>query len=103
MYRINKSVLAHFASISEKRQKHKIKHNLMEIIFIVLVCTISGCDDWQDIELFAKEREDWFRKHIELANGIPSHDTIERVFRWIEPKQFEKCFICWTNEFVFVN
>ena len=99
MYRIDKSVLAHFASIQEKRQECKIRHNLMEIIFIVLVCTIAGCDDWQDIELFAKEREEWFRKHIELPHGIPSHDTIERVFRWIEPKQFEKCFICWTNEF----
>jgi predicted transposase YbfD/YdcC len=99
MDNINKSVLLHFVSIMEKRQEYKIKHNLMEIIFIVLVCTIAGCDDWQDIELFAKEREEWFKKHIELPNGIPSHDTIERVFRWIEPKQFEKCFICWTNGF----
>ena len=99
MNNINESVLYHFASIIEIRQESKIKHNLMEIMFIVLVSTIAGCDDWQEIELFAKERVDWFRKHIELPNGIPSHDTLERVFRWIEPKQFEKCFICWTNEF----
>ena len=96
---LNDSILMHFAGIIEIRQECKIKHDLMEIIFIVLVCTIAGCNDWQDIELFAKEREDWFRKHIELPNGLPSHDTLERVFRWIEPKQFEKCFICWTNEF----
>jgi predicted transposase YbfD/YdcC len=99
MDNINKSVLFHFAGIIEKRQESKIKHNLMEIMFIVLVSTIAGCDDWQEIELFAKEREYWFKKHIELPNGIPSHDTMERVFRWIEPKQFEKSFICWTNDF----
>lgn len=99
MCNINESVLVHFSSIIEKRQECKIKHNLMEVIFIALVSAIAGCDDWQDIEFFAKEREEWFRKHIELPNGIPSHDTMERVFRWIEPKQFEKCFICWTNEF----
>lgn len=98
MTRIMESVMVHFKGIQDIRQAVKVKHDLLEIIFITLVCTIAGCDDWQSIELFAKERIDWFKKHLELSNGIPSHDTLERVFRWINPKHFEKCFILWTTE-----
>lgn len=39
----------------------------------------------------------WFRKYLVLENGIPSHDMFERCFRIINPKQFQKCFIAWTE------
>lgn len=29
--------------------------------------------------------------------GVPSHDTYERVFRWINPKIFMQSFMDWTN------
>lgn len=96
---IEESVMLHFRGIQDIRQEVKIKHSLLEIIFIALVCTIADCDDWQEMEIFAKERLEWFKKHLELPNGIPSHDTLERVFRWINPKHFEKCFVSWTSEF----
>jgi predicted transposase YbfD/YdcC len=32
-----------------------------------------------------------------LKNGIPSHDTINRVFQVINPRQFERCFAKWSN------
>lgn len=96
---IEESVMVHFRGIQDIRQEVKIKHSLLEIIFIALVCTIADCDDWQEMEIFAKERVEWFKKHLELPNGIPSHDTLERVFRWINPKHFEKCFVSWTSEF----
>jgi predicted transposase YbfD/YdcC len=97
--KIEESVMVHFRGIHDIRQEGKVKHNLLEIIFITLVCTIADCNDWQEIEIFAKERLEWFKKHLELPNGIPSHDTLERVFRWINPKHFEKCFVNWTSEF----
>jgi len=30
-----------------------------------------------------------------LPNGIPSHDTIARVFSRLKPEQFQKCFLSW--------
>ncbi|WP_243751420.1 ISAs1 family transposase [Paraburkholderia sp. BL10I2N1] len=36
---------------------------------------------------------DWLRRHVQLRNGIPSHDTFRRVFAALNPKQFEACFI----------
>ena len=38
---------------------------------------------------------EWLKKILELPNGIPSHDTIARVFSRLKPEQFQKCFLSW--------
>lgn len=43
------------------------------------------------------EKVDWFKKYVEFLYGVPSHDTYERVFRWINPKIFMQSFLDWTN------
>lgn len=97
------SIMSFFEVIEDKRDAWKVKHNLLEIIFIAIVATVCGMDTWQDIADFAEERETWFRKYMRLDNGIPSHDTMERCFKFIEPKQFQKCFISWTDSLRNVN
>lgn len=84
-----------FANIPDERQEWKVKHKLVDIIFIAVVATIADCDDWEEIEWFGKLKENWFRKYLELPNGIPSHDTIERVFSWIDPDKFRGAFMAW--------
>jgi len=32
---------------------------------------------------------------LELSNGIPSHDTFGRVFKLLDPEQFEEMFQKW--------
>jgi predicted transposase YbfD/YdcC len=86
-----------FAAIPDERQEWKTKHKLIDIIFIAVVCTIADCDDWEDVEWFANLRIDWFKKYLELPNGIPSHDTTERVFSWIDADAFGKCFREWVG------
>lgn len=38
------------------------------------------------------------KQFLELPNGIPSHDTIARVFARIDPLEFEQCFRDWVKE-----
>jgi len=90
----------HFGIIEDKRQEKKVMHKLIDILFIAVAGTIANASDWQEIEIFAREREDWFRKYLELPNGVPTHQTFERVFQWLDPKQFEKCFIRWVQDIV---
>lgn len=94
----NSLFINYFGIIKDKRQQAKVRHKLIDILFISVAATIANASDWKDIEIFAIKREQWFRKFLELPNGIPSHDTFERTFRWIDPKQFEKCFIHWVKE-----
>jgi predicted transposase YbfD/YdcC len=84
-----------FRSLPDERQEWKIKHKLVDIIFIAVVATIADCDDWEEIEWFARKKEGWLRKYIELPGGIPSHDTMERVFAWIDPELFRAAFLSW--------
>lgn len=65
--------------IEDVRQARKVRHKLKDILVIVLFATLANADDWVEMELFAKEYQDFLRKYIELKNGIPSHDTLNRV------------------------
>jgi hypothetical protein len=49
-------------------------HKLLDILFLTLCAVICGMDDWESIEEWALERLQWLRGHVELKNGIPSHD-----------------------------
>ncbi|GHS89754.1 hypothetical protein FACS1894201_11080 [Bacteroidia bacterium] len=39
----------------------------------------------------------FLRQILELKNGIPSHDTINRVFSILNPRAFERLFMEWAN------
>ncbi len=88
----------HLKGVTDKRQKSKVRHKLVDILFIAVVATIANASCWAEIAEFAKERFEWLKKYIELPNGIPSHDTIERAFQWIDGVEFERCFILWMRE-----
>jgi len=36
--------------------------------------------------MFAKSKEKWLKKFLELPNGIPSHDTMQRVISLLNPE-----------------
>ena len=81
--------------IEDFRQQSKVKHNLKDIIVIVLFATISNANTWEEIEDFAKANEDYLRKYLELKNGIPSHDTIQRAMTMIRTEQLQQLQLRW--------
>lgn len=78
----------HFKTIPDPRIDRGKKYLLEDIIFIAIVSIICGADDWNEIEVFAKLKINWFRKYSPLPNGIPSHDTFNRVFSLLDPKKY---------------
>jgi len=87
-----------FNMIEDTRQPNKVHHKLVDIIFIVIAATVANCNSWEEIHLFAKRHEEWLRKYIELPYGIPVPITFQRIFRWIDPKQFESVFTIWMQD-----
>lgn len=81
------------------RQTGKIKHQLGDIVMIVLICTLADIEEWEDMEDFAIHHEDVLRKYLNLENGIPSHDTINRVMSMINPNELNTLLQKW-NELV---
>jgi predicted transposase YbfD/YdcC len=85
-----------FNRIKDPRKvKNRCKHKLSDILIITICSFLSSVESWQEVELFAKSREKWFKKYLELPGGIPSHDTFLRVFKLIDPALFEKVFFEW--------
>jgi len=91
------SIHKYFQDISDPRVKNRSDHLLMDILVIALLATLAGAESFNDIELFAKNKEAWLQTFLILPGGIPSHDTFNRVFSLIVPEEFSKCFVAWTQ------
>jgi len=94
------TLIEHFKDIEDPRLQRKQLHKLDDIFFITLCAVICGCDGWVAIEKFANIKRSWFEQYLSLENGIPSHDTLGRIFSLIDPKQFQTCFSSWIKEIV---
>ena len=81
--------------IEDVRQKKKVRHLLKDILVIVLFATLANADDWVEIALFAQVYEEYLKKYIELKNGPPSHDTIQRVMGMISPDILQQLYGKW--------
>ena len=74
----------------DPRQQCKVKHLMKDIIAIVFFAELANANEWIEIYLFALTREEPLRKYLELPHGIPSHDTIQRVFTMVSPEYLQE-------------
>jgi predicted transposase YbfD/YdcC len=93
----NNNLMSIFGSIEDPRSHINQLHNLVDILLVGIISVICGAETWKQMIEFANSKEEFLRKFLELPNGIPSEDTINRVFSSIDSSQFETCFIDWVN------
>lgn len=91
------SIGEHFNDLEDPRIDRTRHHRLLDIIAIAICGVICGADNWVDLELFGRSKEEWLRGFLSLPNGIPSHDTFGRVFARLDPEQFAQCFTSWVK------
>ena len=92
-----KTLIEHFSNITDPRIDRTKRHKLIDILVIAICATICGAEGWEEFELFGQSKLDWFKRFLELPNGIPSDDTFRRVFARISPRQFQQCFLEWVR------
>lgn len=89
------SLITIFKDLPDPRIERSKRHNLIDVVVIAVVGTLCGADGWEEIEMIAKAKKKWLKRFLELPNGIPSHDTIRRLFMRISPGVFQQKFCEW--------
>jgi len=86
-----------FSTLHDPRMNNKVDHLLIDIITITICAVICGGNYLTDIEKYGHAKYEWLKTFLALPNGIPSHDTIGRVFSMISTNELENCFLEWVN------
>jgi len=89
------SLVESFSVVEDPRMERTQDHPLINIIVIAICGVICGADNWVEIETFGKAKRDWLSQHLDLKNGIPSHDTFGRVFGRLDGEEFQRGFSHW--------
>jgi Transposase len=97
-----KKILKMLDGVTDTRQQGKIKHKIKDIIMIVFFATIANVNEWTEIQAFMEMNEDFLKKYLELPNGIPSHDTIQRVMAIVPSVFLQSLQQAW-NEMLLVG
>ena len=84
------NILQWLEAVEDIRQQGKVKHLMKDIIAIVFFASLANADEWISIYYFAVTNEKFLRKYLELPYGIPSHDTIQRVFAMVSPEYLQE-------------
>jgi predicted transposase YbfD/YdcC len=87
-----------FSAVEDPRAENA-RHNLLEILFIGFAAVLCGAESCSDMADFGEAKEALLGELLELEHGIPSHDTFSRVFRLLDPEQFEAAFRRFTAAF----
>jgi predicted transposase YbfD/YdcC len=93
--RMKLSLVECFTEVIDPRIERTKRHELSDILTLSVLAVIAGAEGWEDIEEFGHSKQEWLKEYLELSNGIPSHDTISRVFRALKPQEFNAALLQW--------
>jgi predicted transposase YbfD/YdcC len=91
------SIAEYFAKIPDPRVKRSRLHPLVSVLVLSLCAVVCGANGFVDIEQFGLARVAWLKTFLHLPHGIPSHDTIGRVFGALNPRALAEAFRGWVS------
>ena len=92
-----KELLKWLERVEDIRQQWKVDLLMSDIIALVYFAMLANASEWTEIYYFGITHEQYLREYLELPSGIPSHDTIQRVFAMVSPEFLQKFHLKWNE------
>ena len=83
-----------------RRPGGNIQHKLVDLLVIILLGVICGCETWIEIEDYAHAKYEWLKTILELPGGVPSNDTYRRLMTRMHPQRLEEAYRQWVLPYV---
>jgi predicted transposase YbfD/YdcC len=91
------TIFTQFSEIQDPRVDRTQHYPLSSLFFLTIAAVVADCEDYTEIADFGEDRLDRFQSHGHFTDGrTPSHDVLTKLFRRLDPKEFQECFIRWT-------
>ena len=82
----------HFQQLADPCTGPAQRHELHDILLIAACAMLCGAENFSDMALFGRAQDDWLKTWLALPNGMPSHDTFNRIFGLIAPDSSSRVF-----------
>ena len=76
------------------------RHELVDILIIILLAIICGSETWEEIWDYGVTKKEWLQTFLSLPNGIPCQAIFRRVVGKIKPRSLEKIYRKWVTPYV---
>ncbi len=86
------SIIQVFNKVTDPRTSTSVnfRHPLSTILFITVVCSLCGSNDWETIVVQANAMKDWLACFVDVSQGIPCSRTFKRLFSIISPAELNE-------------
>jgi predicted transposase YbfD/YdcC len=88
-------VVCHFDGLEDPRSTINQRHPLVSVVVIALMGVLAGASGPTSIAQWARCKEEFLRRVLDLPNGVPRKDVFRRVLMSINPLAFQACFAGW--------
>jgi predicted transposase YbfD/YdcC len=89
--------LESFESLDDPRQRGKVLYPLDEVLLLVLLGVIAGCESWVEIARYGEKKLALLRRFRPFKDQTPSHDQLGDIFAVLDAEQFQACFVAWVT------
>jgi predicted transposase YbfD/YdcC len=98
-------ISTYFSTVKDFRVRGRCLHLLSDILGLVLVAILADCDDFSEIFDYGVQNISFLQSDLgfTFAHGIPSEDTLERVFKHLKTNELSSCYQSFLGDLSLAN